>query len=298
MKILFFFAGLLLSSFLIAQENITSPNPSAYLHVVYISPETGLPPKDSPFYDVICSRNKKAVNTRGQRGNRIMDSLRKNVYFPIREGAELIDGFTGQSRGKIKHRAVQINVGSRKIINGKMCSFAFNVVIGKRGISGWIYEDDILDTPLKEKYYADIALNLNPEPVLGDAPERYRIIKGDPATWGEPHALKVRRNIPRKAHVAVTDYLAREDGTVYLLYALPFNGGFANDAVIGDKGAIFIPDAGMPRVLMPVFLPRDPKPEEIEDYRTNTAHQTLEFVFGRIGSQRGWIAALNLQKIQ
>ena len=272
----------------------------AYLYKVALSGETGLPPADSPFYDVIVSRNKKAVDSYGRTGNRITyppghPQADQNVRFAYKPGSQIIDGFTGNPRSTIiDSYNLQINIGSKKTINGKPCVFIFSTLTDKGQQSGWTYEENLNDPVLQQLCAPDLAIDLTPSEVGGDCPITYSVYAADTTGWGE---LKVRANQPRSANVAVTDYLDRGDGTTYLLYALPFFGGYANEAVIGKGEPKFIPDKDMPTVTLPIFLPRDPDNWDIQCYE-RLEKKEMEWVFGRIQEARGWITNMNLQNLE
>lgn len=263
-----------------------------YLHKVKASTKDGTPPAESPFYNIVLSRNKKAIDSHGRSGNRITDPSGKVVKFKLRPGSQVIDGYSGRVRSTILYpeQGVQVNVGSKRKINGKPCFFGFSFGTDKGGQSGWIYEECVDDPEMMALCGDDFRVDLTPQAVQGDAPIQYRVVAADPKPWAE---LKVRSGISRAENVAVSDYLDRGDGTVYLLYALPYFGGFANDANIGDGQPIFIPDAGVPRMILKVFLPSDPIEEDRIAYN-DPAKQQMEWVFGRIGECRGWIPVLDL----
>ncbi len=266
----------------------------AYLHKVQASVSDGTPPAESPFYDIIVSRNKKAVDSHGRTGNRITDASGNVVNFKLKAGSTVLDGYSGRVRGTVLNpeKGVMVNIGSKRIVNGKPCFFGFSVKTDMGGASGWIYEENVDDPENMALYGDDFRIDLTPEAVVGDAPIQYRVVAEDPKPWAE---LKVRSGISRAENVAVSDYLDRGDGTVYLLYALPYFGGYANDAIIGDGQPIFIPDAGVPRMVLKVFLPSDPIEEDIIAY-SDPAKQQMEWVFGRIGECRGWIPVLDLEE--
>ena len=267
------------------------PN-QAYLHKVQASTKDGTPPANSPFYDIVLSRNKKAVDSHGRTGNRITDASGKTIKFKLKAGSQVIDGYSGRVRSTVLYpeQGVQVNVGSKRTINGKPCFFAFSFATDKGSQSGWIYEENVNDPTNMELYGADFRIDLTPKAVAGDAPIQYRVVAADPKPWAE---LKVRSGITRAENVAVSDYLDRGDGTIYTLYALPYFGGFANDANIGDGQPIFIPDAGVPHMILKVFLPSDPIEEDHIAY-SDPAKQQMEWVFGRIGECRGWVPMLDL----
>ncbi len=266
----------------------------AYLHKVQASVSDGTPPAESPFYDIIMSRNKKAIDSHGRTGNRITDSAGNVVYFKVKPGTTVLDGYSGRVRGTVLNpeQGVMVNVGSKRKVNGKPCFFGFSVKTDMGGASGWIYEENVDDPEKMALYGDDFRIDLTPEAVVGDAPIQYRVVAADPKPWAE---LKVRSGISRAENVAVSDYLDRGDGTIYLLYALPYFGGFANDAIIGDGQPIFIPDAGVPRMVLKVFLPSDPIEADHIAY-SDPAKQQMEWVFGRIGECRGWIPVLDLEE--
>lgn len=268
----------------------------AYLHKVQASVSDGTPPAESPFYNIVLSRNKKAIDSHGRAGNRITDPSGKVVKFKLKPGSQVIDGYSGRVRSNILYpeQGVQVNVGSKRTINGKRCFFGFSFGTDKGGQSGWIYEENVNDPEMMALCGDDFRVDLTPKAVVGDAPVQYRVVAEDPKPWAE---LKVRSGISRAENVAVSDYLDRGDGTVYLLYALPYFGGFANDANIGDGTPIFIPDAGVPRMILKVFLPSDPIEEDHIAY-SDPAKKQMEWVFGRIGECRGWIPVLDLEEIK
>ncbi|MBR7129655.1 MAG: DUF5016 domain-containing protein [Tidjanibacter sp.] len=271
------------------------PN-QAYLHKVQASEQDGTPPAESPFYDIVLSRNKKAIDSHGRAGNRITNAAGQVVKFKLKPGSQVIDGYSGRVRSTILYPevGVMVNVGSKRVINGKPCFFGFSFGTDKGGQSGWIYEENVDDPEMMAQCGDDFRVDLTPQAVEGDAPVQFRVVAEDPKPWAE---LKVRKGISRAENVAVSDYLDRGDGTVYTLYALPYFGGFANDANIGDGQPIFIPDAGVPRMILKVFLPSDPIEEDRIAY-SDPAKKQMEWVFGRIGDCRGWIPVLDLEEIK
>lgn len=268
----------------------------AYLFSVQASVSDGTPPAESPFREIVLSRNKKAIDSRGRAGNRITDLAGNVVRFKLKPGSTVLDGYSGRVRSTVLYpeQGVMVNVGSKRTINGKPCFFAFSFGTTNGSQSGWIYEENVNDPELMAICGDDFRVDLTPKAVIGDAPVQYRVVAEDPKPWAE---LKVRSGISRAENVAVSDYLDRGDGTVYTLYALPYFGGFANDANIGDGNPIFIPDAGVPRMILKVFLPSDPIEEDRIAY-SDPAKQQMEWVFGRIGECRGWIPMLDLEEIK
>lgn len=265
-----------------------------YLYDLMANSSDGTPPADSPFYDVVVSRNKKALDSRNRSGNRITDDNGSIIYFGILPNSECIDGYTGKVRGVITAPSVKVNLGSKKVIGGNKCFFGFSFPTTAGQMSGWIREDRISDPvhmAAGSHSYNDFQIDLTPAAVAGDCPDIYKVVAADPKPWAD---LKVRSGISKAENVAVTDYVDRGDGTVYLLYALPFFGGYANEAVIGHGEPEFIPDAGVPAMVLPVFLPSDADANDRAAF-AKPEHQHVRWVFGRIGSSRGWSPDLNLQ---
>lgn len=265
-----------------------------YLYSLVANVSDGTPPSDSPFAETVLSRNKKALDSRNRSGNRITDDNGTIINFTILPNSECIDGFSGTPRATITAAAVKVNLGSKKVINGNKCFFGFSFSTNKGGMSGWIREDRINDPvhmAVGSHSYNDFMIDLTPAAVGGDCPDRYRVVAADPKPWAD---LKVRSGITKAENVAVTDYVDRGDGTVYLLYALPFFGGYANEAVIGHGEPEFIPDKGVPAMILPVFLPSDADANDRAAY-ANPDHKQIRWVFGRIGTSRGWSPELNLQ---
>lgn len=265
-----------------------------YLYDVVANVSDGTPPSDSPFYETVLSRNKKALDSRNRSGNRITDDFGTIIYFGILPNSECLDGYTGNTRAIITAPSVKVNLGSKKVIDGKKCFFGFSFPTTAGQMSGWIREDCVNDPvhmAVGSHSYNDFMIDLTPAAVAGDCPDTYRVVAGDPEPWAD---LKVRSGITKAENVAVTDYVDRGDGTVYLLYALPFFGGYANEAVIGHGEPEFIPDAGVPAMIMPVFLPTDADAADRAAY-AKPGHKQIRWVFGRIGTSRGWSPELNLQ---
>lgn len=265
-----------------------------YLYSVVANVSDGTPPADSPFCDIVLSRNKKALDSRNRSGNRITDDNGTIINFTILPNSQCLDGFSGNVRGVITANAVKVNIGSKKIIAGNRCFFGFSFPTTAGQMSGWIREDRINDPvhmAIGSHSYNDFMIDLTPAVVGGDCPDTYKVFAADPKPWAD---LKVRSGIKKNENVAVTDYVDRGDGTVYLLYALPFFGGYANDAVIGHGEPEFIPDAGVPAMILPVFLPSDADDNDRAAY-AKPEHKQIRWVFGRIGTSRGWSPDLNLQ---
>jgi len=265
-----------------------------YLYDLVANVSDGTPPSDSPFYQTVISRNKKALDSRNRSGNRITDDNGTIIYFSILPDSECIDGYDGAVRAVITAPSVKVNLGSKKVINGNRCFFGFSFPTTKGQMSGWIREDRINDPyhmAAGSHSCNDFMIDLTPAEVAGDCPDTYRVVAGDPLPWAD---LKVRSGISKAENVAVTDYVDRGDGTVYLLYALPYFGGYANEAVIGHGEPEFIPDAGVPAMILPVFLPSDADAADRAAY-AKPEHKQIRWVFGRIGTSRGWSPDLNLQ---
>lgn len=231
----------------------------------------------------------------------------EEISFPAKRGIRMVDG-NGEFRGTLAADAVKINYGQRKTITYTYADghqrtetyvYAFATKINApghdhpMGASGWIPLSGLKDSTAKRHYAADLRDVVAHGPRGGDAPQRYVVTGGSDKLdlYGD---LKVNpgndgSGVSRKENLKATDYLRRPGDVVNLLYSLPGHGGAANDTF--KSGAEFVPAAGVPRVRIPLYLPKNPTAQERSDWRNNDIPHYMEFVYGRVGERYGWIAA-------
>lgn len=248
--------------------------------------------------DGLGSRN-RIVHTSGPH-------VRQELKFPLAAGQPILDG-TGQLRAKTAANATtMVNYGqTRKLelvgADGKKhlttCVYAFQVSRstnhGKTSttpLNGWVPLEAIKQ-PLRSQYSHQLHAEVSHRPVGGDAAQHFTVtgggsVKDTIAAFGD---LKVRPNVERSASIKARDYLTRPGGVVNLLYSLPGHGGAATDTF--KTGAEFIPDKGVPRARIPLFLPKHPTAAERKGWRDGTTPHHMDFVYGRVGDRFGWISA-------
>jgi hypothetical protein len=217
------------------------------------------------------------------------------VQFPVEPAASVMDG-DGRILGHIAPdvTSVEINFGQHKLFNGRDHIIAFAVPTSELGtVTGWIPTKALLPSVELSKFDKEMRIDVRDTPERSDAPEVYKIKCGSPAAWNVVR-LKVMPNIAdrREKHVAASDYVARPTGVCYLLTSLPGHGGVAADILAdGDR---FVPDAGVPRVRIPLYLPTDKTDSEARAWRDGSVPHEMEFRYGRVGNRFGWIAVANL----
>jgi hypothetical protein len=253
--------------------------------------------------DKIVARHNRTLteNPAKRNRNRIVRMTPPDQYepvkFPIEHGAVLFDG-AGKAIGSLDDsvHSVQINFGQRKRIGSADYLYAFSTRVKDVGqLSGWIPESALSQSTESRENAALLKMDVHNQPDGGDAPERYRVVGDTAAHWAFDR-LKVDPKIDGRTnkHVCASDYVTRPGNIVYLLYSLPRHGGVATDSI--SIGAEFIPAAGVPRVLLPLYLPTDAMSAEQQAWDGKSLPHEMEFVYGRVGDRYGWIAATDIKQ--
>lgn len=253
----------------------------------------------------IVLRHSSAIERNPASGNRdrvvhVHEPQRNHpVDFPVRSGAEVVAG-DGRQLGHLAAdvRTVHLNFGQLKLIGGKLHVLVFAAPTAETGgATGWIAYADLLPSPELSESKPVLAINADNTPDHGDAPKRFRVACADPAGWGEG-LLKIVPDVDeaREKHEAATDYVDRPgDHVCYLLLTLPRHGGVATDVLSNDN--TFVPAAGVPRVNVPLYLPRSPTLDEQQKWTSGAWPHVMEFVYGRVGNRYGWIPSADLKKL-
>lgn len=253
----------------------------------------------------IVLRHSSAINRNPASGNRdrvvhVHKPQRNHpVDFPVRSGAQVVAG-DGRPLGHLAAdvRTVHLNFGQLKLIGGKLHVLAFAAPTAETGgATGWIAYADLLPSPALSESKPVLAINSDNTPDQGDAPQSFRVACANPAAWGEG-LLKIVPNVDeaREKHEAATDYVERPgDHVCYLLLTLPRHGGVATDVL--SNGNTFVPAAGVPRVNVPLYLPRSPTRDEQQKWDSGSWPHVMEFVYGRVGSRYGWIPSADLKPL-
>lgn len=219
------------------------------------------------------------------------------VLFPVASGAAVVAG-DGRLLGHLDPsvHAVSLNFGQLKIIAGKLHVLAFATRTAEvGGVTGWISYHALLPSHELSQSKWIIAINANNGPDGGDAPQSFQVACADPAAWGDG-LLKIVPNVDEavEQHESATDYVDRPtDKVCYLLLSLPRHGGVATDVL--SHGNIFIPSAGVPRVDVPLYVPKWPTRAEQKKWDTREWPHVMQFVYGRVGNRYGWIASADLK---
>jgi hypothetical protein len=238
----------------------------------------------------------------------------KDLDWEVKPDAEIFDG-AGILMGKapptlrVKGRMTPVsmfNFGASKVINGRICIYAFSVSIkpsaalqslgapagSKINTSAWMPLDDVVD-----------AEGLMDRDVLGKAklPSLPLEKTGLRVTGGNPRKYVTPTGELSIVHVIATDqkgsppvpshYLRRPSGTVNLIYSVPgFGlGGEGTDSFLVSDNLMFYPAIGAKVFTQPTYYPpKDPRAGKV-------APQTMTFLYGAIktnGSEPiyGWIA--------
>lgn len=217
------------------------------------------------------------------------------VPFPIAPDTEVVDGngrLIGHSASDTQ--TTEINFGQHKQIGGKDYVMAFSLETTEAGtVTGWIKATALLPSPLRSQFATVLAMDVRNTSEAGDAPVSYRIKCASPDQWGDGR-IKVRANVDdrHEKHMAATDYVERPGRVCYLLTCLPGHGGVATD-ILSD-GETFVPDAGVPRAGIPLYLPVDSTNGEREAWNEDKLPHEMEFRYGRVGQRYGWIPSADL----
>jgi hypothetical protein len=267
-------------------------------------------PEKSPLTELeqVVSKHNQSLteNPAAKNRNRIVyldgPEQYKPVFFLVAPSTTVVDG-SGKMMGHLADEvhSVEINFGQHKLIAGDdhVMAFSIRVLFPKTNevgtVTGWIATSTLLPSAERRQFAGELAMDVMNRPELGDAPESYRVECASASKWGDGR-IKVRANIVDSVdkHVAATDYVVRPGGVCYLLTSLPKHGGVATDVV--SDGARFVPDAGVPRAEIPLYLPADSTTSERDTWSAGKTPHEMEFRYGRVGQRYGWIASADLRK--
>lgn len=243
------------------------------------------------------------------RSNRVINPkpLRpdKNLDWELRPDTEVLDG-AGVRMGTVPPtlesggRRVPVsmfNFGASKVLDGRMCVYAFSVVIQPAGggatvsTSAWLPLDSVVD---KEALVERIGLGNARLPALPLEPTGHRVTGGDPKQYLTPFGeLRIVRQWSASAGSppVPSHYLRRPSGTVNLVYSVPgFGlGGEGTDSFLVTDGVQFYPAIGAKVFVQPTYYPvKSPQAGKV-------APQTMTFLYGAVKSGHaapvyGWIA--------
>lgn len=219
----------------------------------------------------------------------------KPVKFPVAPGTAVVDG-SGKLMGHLalNVRTVEINFGQHKTIGGEDYVMAFSTKTTQAGtVTGWLKASALLPSPLRSQFAKVLAMDVRDTAEAGDAPVSYQVKCASPNEWGDGR-IKVRANVDdrHEKHMAATDYVERPGEVCYLLTCLPGHGGVATDIL--SNGETFVPDAGVPRAEIPLYLPVDSTDSEREAWNAGKLPHQMEFRYGRVGQRYGWIPSADM----
>lgn len=219
----------------------------------------------------------------------------KPVNFPVAPGTAVVEG-SGKLMGHLtpEVQTVEINFGQHKRIGGEDHVMAFSTKTTEAGaVTGWIKASALLPSPLQSQFAKVLAMDVRNTLEAGDAPMVYQMRCASPNQWGDGR-IKVRANVDdrHEKHMSATDYVERPGEVCYLLTSLPGHGGVATD-ILSD-GDTFVPDAGVPRAEIPLYLPVDSTDSEREAWNKGKLPHEMEFRYGRVGQRYGWIPSADL----
>jgi hypothetical protein len=235
----------------------------------------------------------------------------------VQEGTEIYDGAgvlmgtvapaLNVGRGGADHNipASMFNFGMSKLLNGRLCLYAFSVWIeptpelqkqidpnnelkgGIVGTSAWLPLDRVIDqATLLER----IGLGKVKLPRLPLEEKSYRITGGDPnlymTEFGEMSIVRDVGSGPVPSH-----YLRRPSGTVNIIYSVPgFGlGGQGLDSLLVSDGLIFHPAKGAKVFVQPTYFPsKHPQAGKVSP-------KTMTFLYGAVDVKGcapvyGWVA--------
>jgi hypothetical protein len=242
----------------------------------------------------------------------------EQLEWEVQEGTEVYDGagvlMGTVAPGKIGDKKVptsKFNFGMSKVLNGKLCLYAFSITIqaspevakildvsesksGRVGTSAWLPLDRVVD---KETLLERIGVGKVKLPRLPLASKGFKITGGDPKQYMTPDhgELKITKDIdgaPVPSH-----YLRRPSGTVNILYSVPgFGlGGQGLDSFLITDGIVFYPAKGARTFTQPTYLPAG------HPHAGKTAAKTMTFIYGAaevkgVEPVYGWVAREALGK--
>jgi len=236
----------------------------------------------------------------------------KTLDWELQPGTEVYDG-AGVPMGtvpatlKIGEQRVPVsmfNFGASKVLDGRICVYAFSVVINTSAAvvklldpgelnedriitSAWLPLERVLD---KETLLERIGLGKAMLPALPLEPAGYRVTGGNPELYLTPFGeLRIVRQ--KNSGAVPSHYLRRPSGTINLVYSVPgFGlGGEATDSFLLSDALEFHPARGAKVFKQPAFFP--PKHPQAG----KASPQTMTFLYGAIQSSDsepiyGWIA--------
>jgi len=186
------------------------------------------------------------------------------------------------------------NFGASKVLNGRICLYAFSVAVqppgqtsGKVSTSAWLPLDQVID---KETLLGRIGLGKSLLPALPLEAVGYHVTGGDPAKYLTPSGeLSIVRQVSMGA--LPSHYLRRPSGTINLIYSVPgFGlGGEGTDSYLINGSLKFYPAEGAKVFVQPTYYPvHHPQAGKL-------APATMTFLYGaiRCGDSEpvyGWIA--------
>jgi hypothetical protein len=235
----------------------------------------------------------------------------QKLEWEVEEGTEIYDGagvpmgvVAPTTLGRRRVPSSKFNFGMSKILNGRMCLYAFAVKIapsphvqrlaggqldqeGTLRTSAWLPLDRVVQ---KEALLDRIGLGKVRLPRLPLESRGFRLTGGNPSQYmtefGELRIVKDPDAEPVPSH-----YLRRPSGTVNIIYSVPgFGlGGQGLDSFLVTDGVIFYPARGAKVFVRPTYYPgRHPN-------RGQRSDLTMTFIYGAVWVQGlepvyGWVA--------
>jgi hypothetical protein len=232
--------------------------------------------------------------------------------WEVMPGTEVFDGAgtrmgTVAPRLKLDARRVptsKFNFGMSKVLNGRMCLYAFSISIvpdessrkivdpkeiedGAVGTSAWLPLDQVVQ---KERLIERVGIGKPGLPALPLEDKAFRITGGNPRQYmTEFGEMSIVRDI--HAGPVPSHYLKRPSGTVNVVYSVPgFGlGGQGLDSFLVSDDLTFRPATGAKVFVQPTwFPPKHPKAGEVSP-------MTMTFLYGAIQAKDaepvyGWVA--------
>lgn len=241
----------------------------------------------------------RVINPRPLRAGKELDwELRPNTV--VFDGAGVPMG-TVPAAFRVGDHTVPVsmfNFGASKVINGRICVYAFSVSLTPSpalggsteehtSTSAWLPLEDVVD---KETLLERIGLGNARLPALPLEATGRRVTGGDPKLYmtkfGELSIVRQVSSGPVPSH-----YLRRPSGTVNLIYSVPgFGlGGEGEDSFLVSDGLEFFPAKGAKVFKQPTYFPaRHPEAGKVSP-------QTMTFLYGAVEGKGfepvyGWIA--------
>ena len=239
--------------------------------------------------------------------NRIINPapLRKDkpLDWEVQPGTEVYDGAgvlmgtvaPGFKKGGALVPVSMFNFGMSKILNGRICLYAFSVAINPSGrsdatveTSAWLPLDRVV---AKETLLERDGLGKPKLPALPLETKGYAVTGGNPKLYEtEFGEMSIVRKVVASGPVP-SHYLRRPSGTINLVYSVPgFGlGGQGTDSFLVSDGLEFYPAKGAKVFKQPTYYPiKHPQAGQVSP-------QTMTFLYGAIKSKGsepvyGWIA--------